>query len=64
MISPEADGEFAAHIEEVLQTYQEPYDPKVPVLSMDEQSVQLLKETRWPVVATAKHGRHVDYVYE
>ena len=31
---------------------------------MDEQPVQLLKETRTPIPATAKHGRRVDYEYE
>lgn len=31
---------------------------------MDEQPVQLLKETRTPIPATVKHGRRVDYGYE
>jgi len=31
---------------------------------MDEQPVQLLKETRGPIPATAKHGQRVDYEYE
>jgi hypothetical protein len=31
---------------------------------MDEQPVQLLKETRVPIPATAKHGKRVDYEYE
>ncbi len=46
VIPPEADGEFVAHMEEVLETYEKPYNPRVPVLCMDEQPVQLLKETR------------------
>ena len=46
MIPPEADGEFVAHMEEVLETYEKAYDPADPVLCMDEQPVQLLKETR------------------
>ena len=64
MIPPEADAEFVAHLEEVLETYEKPYDPNVPVLCMDEQPVQLLKETRTPVPATAKHAKRVDYEYE
>src|SRR5262249_61391468 len=44
--------------------YEKPYDPNVPVLCMDEQPVQLLKETRSPIAATAKHGKRVDYEYE
>ena len=31
---------------------------------MDEQPVQLLKETRTPIPATAKHAKRVDYEYE
>jgi len=31
---------------------------------MDEQPVQLLKETRVPIAATRKHGKRVDYEYE
>jgi hypothetical protein len=31
---------------------------------MDEQPVQLVKETRQPIAATAKHPRRVDYEYE
>jgi hypothetical protein len=64
VIPPEADAEFAAGMEEVLDTYAQPYDPACPVLCMDEQPVQLLKETRTPIPATAEHGRRVDYEYE
>jgi hypothetical protein len=64
VIPPKADGEFVAHMEDVLETYEKPYDPKVPVLCMDEQPVQLLKETRTPIPATTQHGKRVDYEYE
>jgi DDE superfamily endonuclease len=64
VIPPEADGEFAAHMEEVLETYAKPYDPARPVLCMDEQPVQLLKETRVPISATRRHPKRVDYEYE
>jgi len=64
VIPPEADGEFVAHMEEVLETYAKPYDPQRPVLCMDEQPVQLVKETRTPIAATAQHPRRVDYEYE
>ena len=64
VIPPKADGEFAASMEEVLETYSQPYDAALPVLCMDEQPVQLLKETRTPIPATAKHARRVDYEYE
>ena len=64
VIPPEADGEFVAAMENVLDVYAKPYDPQVPVLCMDEQPVQLLKETRVPVAATKDHAKRVDYEYE
>ncbi len=44
VIPPESDAEFAANMEEVLETYAKPYDAKHPVVCMDEQPVQLIKE--------------------
>lgn len=64
VIPPEADAEFAAGMEDVLDTYAKPYDAAAPVLCMDEQPVQLLKETRTPIPATKDHGKRVDYEYE
>ena len=64
VIPPEQDAEFVACMEEVLETYAAAYDPKHPVLCMDEQPVQLLKETRVPIAATKQHGKRVDYEYE
>ena len=64
VIPPEADGEFVAHMEEVLETYAQPYDARRPVVCMDEQPIQLLKETRTPMAATREHPRRVDYEYE
>ena len=64
VIPPEQDGEFVACMEEVLGTYAQAYDPQQPVLCMDEQPVQLLKETRVPIAATEEHAQRVDYEYE
>ena len=64
VIPPEADSEFAACMEEILDTYAQPYDADYPVVCMDEQPVQLTKETRTPVQATGRHPRRVDYEYE
>src|ERR1700730_6328127 len=64
VIPPEADAEFVAGMEEVLDTYCKPYDPAYPVVCMDEQPIQLLKETRTPIPATKQHGKRVDYEYE
>jgi hypothetical protein len=64
VIPPKANGEFVAAMENVLETYAQPYDPRFPVLTMDEQPVQLLKEIRRPIPATKEHPRRVDYEYE
>jgi len=64
VIPPEADAEFAANMEEVLETYAKPFCRKRPVICMDEQPVQLIKETRTPIPATLKHPRRIDYEYE
>jgi hypothetical protein len=64
VIPPAADAEFVACMEEVLDTYEKPYNPACPVLCMDEQPVQLVQETRRPIPATKRHAKRVDYEYE
>src|SRR4029077_20237298 len=64
VIPPEQDAEFVACMEEVLETYEQAYDPQRPVLCMDEQPYQLFKETRVPIEPTKEHGKRVDYEYE
>jgi hypothetical protein len=64
VIPPEQSAEFVAHMEDVLELYQQPYNPKHPVLCMDEQPVQLVKETRIPLPAKPGQPESVDYEYE
>jgi DDE superfamily endonuclease len=64
VIPPEHSGEFVAHMEDVLAVYQQPYDPQVPLVCMDEQPVQLIKETRPPLPAAPGQPTKVDYEYE
>ena len=64
VIFPDADGEFVANMEEVLETYEKAYDSTCPVVCMDEQPVQLIGETRVPISATNEHLERVDYDYE
>jgi len=64
VIPPKQDAEFVACMEEVLETYEKAYNRECPVLCMDEQPVQLLKETRVPMAASKEHGKRVDYEYE
>lgn len=64
VIPPEQNAEFVACMEEVLETYEKTYDPRHPVVCMDEQPVQLLLETRTPIAATKEHAKRIDYEYE
>jgi hypothetical protein len=64
VMPPEQDAACVAGMEDVFETSAQAYDPQHPVLCMDEQPVQWLKETRVPSAATTKHGRRVDYAYE
>ena len=64
VIPPQGNAEFAACMEDVLELYAQPYDAAFPVVCMDEQPVQLTKETRQPIVATRTHPRRVDYEYK
>lgn len=63
MIPPEKDGEYVAHMEDVLSVYERPHDPMAPVVCMDEQPVQLIQETREPIPAAAGRPARVDYEY-
>ena len=51
-------------MEDVLEVYHLPYDPTRPVICMDEQPVQLVKETRVPLPAKPGQPASVDYEYE
>ena len=51
-------------MEDVLEIYHLPYDPKCPVICMDEQPIQLVKETRVPLPAKPGQPKSVDYEYE
>ena len=51
-------------MEDVLAVYDRPYDPAAPVVCMDEQPVQLIKDTRRPIPAAPGRPARVDYEYE
>ena len=48
-IPTQADAEFVYHMEDVLEVYTRPYDPKRPHVCMDEVNTQLLADTRDPL---------------
>ena len=53
---PKVSAEFVACMEDVLDLYAEPYDPKRPVVCFDETSKQLVAEKRAPIPAKAGRG--------
>ena len=62
MIPPSEDAAFVAHMEDILDVYQRPYDNRRPVVCMDEQPRQLIKETR--VALPVKPGQVARYDHE
>ncbi|MDO3413274.1 IS630 family transposase [Saccharibacillus sp. CPCC 101409] len=61
---PEASGEFVAHMEDVLDVYRRPYDPKRPLICLDETNRQLTLETRPSTPAAPGSPKRVDYEYK
>jgi DDE superfamily endonuclease len=59
----EQDGAFVAAMEDVLDVYEHPYDPRRPQVCMDELHVQLIGETRTPLPAAPGRPVRVDYEY-
>lgn len=51
-------------MEDVLDLYCLPYDPEIPRINMDEQPVQLIKETISPLPAEPGQVQRHDYEYE
>jgi hypothetical protein len=49
VIPPGQSAEFAARMEDLLDLYQQPYDPKRPLGCIDELPVQLISEVRPPL---------------
>ena len=50
-------------MEDVIDVYQRPYDPRLPVVCFDESSKQLIGEVRAPVSMTANHPKLQDDEY-
>jgi DDE superfamily endonuclease len=62
-IPPEQDAAFVCRMEQVLEVYRRPYDPRRPVVGMDEQPRQLISEARRPLPAAPGRPARVDYEY-
>lgn len=51
-------------MEDVLEVYHRPYNAEIPVVCMDEQPVQLIKETRTPLPPKSGKPMRYDHQYE
>jgi len=63
-IPPLQSGEFVACMEDVLDLYQQPYDPDAPVVCMDEASKQLVGEVKRSIPCMPGRPARIDYEYE
>jgi hypothetical protein len=63
-IPPEQNAEFVCAMENVLETYKRRYNPRNPVVAMDETSKQMVAETRTPQPAAPGKPSRYDYEYE
>lgn len=51
-------------MEEILSLYKEPYDPRFPIICMDESSKQLVAEVRAPIPSQPHQPLRIDSEYE
>jgi len=64
VIPPKQNAAFVANMEDVLEIYKRPYNSAIPVICMDEQPTQLIKETRRKIAVEPGKVERVDYEYE
>jgi transposase len=60
---PKVDAEYVARMEDVLEQYAKPHDPKHPVVCFDESPTQLIGEARMPIPARPGQLERCDYEY-
>jgi len=64
VIPPLQNGDFVANMEKVLEVYKREYDPRFPVVCMDESPKQLIGETKMPIKAKPGNEEKYDYEYK
>ncbi len=62
-IPPKQSAEFVCHMEDVLDVYHRPHDPRRPVVCLDETSKQLIGEVREPLPPAPGRVERYDSVY-
>jgi len=63
VIPPKQNGSFIANMEMVLDVYKRPFNPRYPVVCMDESPKQLIAETKVPIPASPGQPARHDYEY-
>ncbi len=58
------DAEFVWRMEDILDLYARPYDPKRPQVCFDEMPIQLIGEVRTPWPCQPGRPQRIDYEYE
>jgi len=61
---PALTPEFVARMEHILDLYEKPYDPKEPLVCLDEKSKQLIENTRPSQSAKPHQTKRNDYEYK
>ena len=62
-IPPKESAEFVANMEDILDIYEMPYNPELPVVCMDEKPYQLLGDVREPLPMRPGNDRKTDSEY-
>jgi len=62
-IPPQEDAAFVSQMEQVLEVYKRPHEPRFPVVNMDEQHKQLILEVEQPIPAAPGQPERMDYEY-
>ena len=62
-IPPQENAQFVYRMEDVLDVYQRPFDPRYPLVCFDETPVQLVSETRKAIPMKVGQPERWDYEY-
>jgi hypothetical protein len=60
----EITEEYRIRMYRLLELYKQPYNPRQPVICMDEKSKQLLEDSRQPIQAKPGKAEKYDYEYK
>jgi len=64
VLPPKANAGFVAAMEDVLEVYHRPHDPRRPVVCLDEGGKQLIGDVREPLPVRPRHAAKEDHEYK